>query len=227
METPLHRFWTGLRARPRLLIALSLGILTTFLLPIAWVPRLATQLIVGWNVTACSYIVLASVMMLRSTPEQLQRRARTQDDGKWMILGLVVLASAVGLLTIAQELASIKGMTGSLRTAHIALVALTIVASWGFTHMMFGLHYAHDYYVAQAAGKNPGLAFPGNEPLDYGDFMYFAFVIGTSGQTADVALSSKAMRRIGAMHCVYAFAFNTTVLALTINIAAGLIAYPY
>ncbi|MNV77984.1 hypothetical protein D3C71_1714490 [compost metagenome] len=47
-------------------------------------------------------------------------------------------------------------------------------------------------------------------------------MIGTSAQTADVALSSRAMRRIGTLHCMLSFAFNTTVLALMINIAAGL-----
>lgn len=224
MHSTLHHFALGLRARPRLLIAIALGIVTTLLLPNDWVPRFATQLIVGWNVTACCYLVFGSVMMLRSSHEQIKRRARTQDDGKWFILGLMVLASGVGLMTIGQELVSIKNMTGTSRTVHMALVAITIVASWGFTHMMFGFHYAHDYYSALAAGKNPGLAFAGNEALDYGDFMYFAFIIGTSGQTADVSLTTKAMRRIGTAHCVYAFAFNTTVLALTINIAAGLIA---
>jgi uncharacterized membrane protein len=57
---------------------------------------------------------------------------------------------------------------------------------------------------------------------DYGDFLYFACVIGTSGQTADVSFTSRAMRRIGTVHCVLAFFFNTTVVALTINIASGL-----
>jgi uncharacterized membrane protein len=223
MQTPLHRFWIGLRARPRLLIALALGILTFLLLPSAEVTRFPTRLILGWNMTACSYIVLGASMMLRSNQATIQRRAQTQDEGKWMILGLVALASVVGLMTVALELVTIKNMTGSTRLAHMALVALTIVASWVFTHMMFGLHYAHDYFAATEAGNNPGLDFPGHEPPDYGDFMYFAFVIGTSGQTADVALTSKTMRRIGALHCVYAFAFNTTILALTINIAAGLL----
>jgi uncharacterized membrane protein len=68
-----------------------------------------------------------------------------------------------------------------------------------------------------------GLDFPDEVAPDYGDFVYFAFVIGTSGQTVDVSFTSKSIRRIGAVHCVLAFVFNTTVLALTINIAAGLI----
>ena len=62
---------------------------------------------------------------------------------------------------------------------------------------------------------------PGNN--SDGDFFYFACVIGTSGQTADVAFATSALRRVGTLHCVLAFFFNTTLLALTINVAAGLI----
>ncbi len=67
------------------------------------------------------------------------------------------------------------------------------------------------------------LSFPGGEYPDYGDFFYFAAVIGTSGQTADVAYISKALRRIGSLHCILAYLFNTTVLALLINIGAGIL----
>jgi uncharacterized membrane protein len=56
--------------------------------------------------------------------------------------------------------------------------------------------------------------FPGDERPEYGDFFYFSEVIGTSGQVADVAFSSKPMRRIGSLHCILAYLFNTTVLAL-------------
>jgi uncharacterized membrane protein len=127
------------------------------------------------------------------------------------------------LVMCTNPLLLYKNMQGGLKYAHIALAALTIVSSWAFTHLMFALHYAHDYYVARAKGLPGGLDFPGESAPDYGDFVYFSFVIGTSGQTADVSFTSKSMRRIGLVHCVLAFAFNTTVLALTINIAAGLI----
>lgn len=88
---------------------------------------------------------------------------------------------------------------------------------------MFALHYAHDYYLAEDGGMPSGLDFPGGHAPDYGDFLYLACVIGTSGQTADVSFTSRAMRRIGTVHCVLAFVFNTTILALTINIASGLL----
>jgi uncharacterized membrane protein len=88
---------------------------------------------------------------------------------------------------------------------------------------MFALHYAHDYYATQVRGGHGGLEFPGGQAPDYGDFLYFACVIGTSAQTADVSFSSRTMRRTGLVHCVLAFFFNTTLLALTINIASGLL----
>ena len=88
---------------------------------------------------------------------------------------------------------------------------------------MFALHYAHDYYLARQHGQPPGLAFPDTEEPDYLDFLYFAVVIGTSGQTADIAFASRAMRRVGMVHCVLAFVFNTSLVGLMINVASGLI----
>jgi uncharacterized membrane protein len=114
-------------------------------------------------------------------------------------------------------------MTGTTRSTHIAMVAFTIIGSWAFTHVMFALHYAHDYYASLRAGPDGCLIFPGTPEPDYGDFVYFAFVIGTSGQTADVSFASRRMRRVGTVHCILSFFFNTTVLALTINIAASLL----
>jgi hypothetical protein len=38
----------------------------------------------------------------------------------------------------------------------------------------------------------------------------------------DVSFTNRKMRRTGMVHCVLAFFFNTTLVALTINIASGL-----
>jgi uncharacterized membrane protein len=211
-----------IRARPRLVISAIIGVLVVLVLPKQLAAHEITRLIIGWNAGACLYLLLAGIMMTRSTPDTIQKRACQQDDGQMVILAIVVLAAVVSLSAIVAQLAVVKDMKGTIKYAHIALAGLTIVSSWAFTHVMFALHYAHDYYVARVKGKSGGLEFPGEEAPDYGDFLYFAFVIGTSGQTADVSLSSKAMRRVGLVHCVLAFLFNTTVLALTINIAAGL-----
>lgn len=209
-------------ARPRLVISAFIGIAVVIFLPTNWASHVITRLIVGWNAGAFLYIVLASVMMARSSKEKMQRRACAQDDGKTVILVIVVFAAVASLSAIVAELAVVKDMKGALRYAHVALAIVTIVSSWVFTHMMFALHYAHDYYVAIIDKQTGGLIFPEEDNPEYGDFLYLAFIIGTSGQTADVSFSSKPMRRVGLLHCVLAFIFNTTLLALTINIAASL-----
>ncbi|MGH6796335.1 MAG: DUF1345 domain-containing protein [Methylocella sp.] len=53
--------------------------------------------------------------------------------------------------------------------------------------------------------------------------MLFFYVIGVADLTPDVNISSQAMRRVAFVHCVLTFYFNIAVLALTINVAAGLI----
>jgi uncharacterized membrane protein len=40
--------------------------------------------------------------------------------------------------------------------------------------------------------------------------------------TADVNFTSKGLRRLGTVHGLVAFAFNTIIVALTINLLAGL-----
>ena len=211
-----------LRARPRLVSCALLGLATVWLLPTSLAAQGITRLIVGWNVGACLYLALSAHMMFWSSHERMRNRAQQQDEGRLIVLALVVTAATMCLGAIVAELAVAKDQHGSLRYAHIGLAALTILSSWAFTQVMFALHYAHDYYLAEAAGQQGGLAFPGGHAPDYGDFLYFACVIGTSGQTADVSFTSRSMRRTGLVHCVLAFFFNTTLVALTINIASGL-----
>ena len=212
-----------IRARPRLLGAIVLALLTFAVAPHLLGVHLASRLLLSWNAGVGVYLVLAAIMVLRTSHERLCWRARVQDEGRVVVLISVILGSFACLAAIFVELATVKDMHGLLKTTHVALTVATVASSWAFIHLMFALHYAHDYYLDQGRGGDGGLIFPGTDKPGYVDFLYFAAVIGTSGQTADVAFSSSAMRRWGLLHCVLAYAFNTTVLALTINIASGLI----
>jgi uncharacterized membrane protein len=202
--------------------SLLIGIAVAWLLPQSMVQQTVTRAIVGWNAGACLYLVLAVKMMFWSSHERMRSRALVHDEGSFLVLVLVVTAALMCIGAIVAELAVVKDLQGSLRYAHIGLAALTIISSWAFTQLMFAMHYAHDYYLSEIRGEHGGLDFPGGHAPDYGDFLYFACVIGTSGQTADVSFTSRKMRRTGTVHCVLAFFFNTTLVALTINIASGL-----
>lgn len=215
------------RARPRLFLGVTCGICLSIFLPDTW--RVATRLLISWNVGTLIYFVLAAVMVVEASPESMARHAESQDEGRFGILVFSVLAAAAAFGAIVAQLGSVKDMTGLLKDLHVALASATIISAWTLIHLMFALHYAHEFVIERAArdDKPPktrgGLTFPGTQNPDYFDFLYFSYVIGVACQTADVEICSPEMRRIALVHCVLAFFFNSAVLALTINIAAGLI----
>lgn len=211
-----------LRARPRLLAATLIAILVGVFLPHEVATHAVTRWLIAWNTLTVIYVILAAVMMTRSTAHQMCHRARMQDAGQRAILAIVALSAIASLAAIGNELAMVKDLHGPLKAEHIALTGLTVMSSWAFIQITFALHYAHDYYAAVDQERTPGLRFPENdERPTYGDFFYFSAIIGTSGQTADVAFVTKPMRRTGTLHCILAYSFNTIVLALLINIAAS------
>jgi uncharacterized membrane protein len=207
--------------RPRLAVSTVLG-LATFL-ALSRRPDLpAKPAILAWDVGVGLYLVLAWHMMLVRGVEEMRRRAPEQDDGAFTVLVLSVAATLASLGAIVSELARASRLEGYEKIVALVLAGVTIFLSWAFVHTAFALHYAHEFYV-DAPGRHACLAFPGRDPPDYMDFLYFSFVIGTTSQTADVEIASSGMRRLALAHGVIAFVFNTTLLALSINIAAGLI----
>jgi len=54
-------------------------------------------------------------------------------------------------------------------------------------------------------------------------FSYFSLVIGMTSQVSDVAVTSRILRRVVAMHGVLSFFFNVSVLALSVNLLSNLI----
>lgn len=220
------RHWlmpTWVTSRPRLIACAAIGLLAYLLLPESVYLQAVTRPLIAWNIGAGLYIAATLHMMFSSSESTIRRRALAQDEGQWVILVLIVLSALICLAAVVIELSDAKTLTGARRYQHIGHAVLTIASSWFFTQLMFAQHYAHVYYQALESGEPGGLQFP-EEPLpDYTDFLYMACVIGTSGQTADVSFTGRSMRRIGLLHCLLCFFFNTTVLALTVNIASGLI----
>jgi len=212
-----------LQPHAHLMLCAGIGLLCAWLLPFASDQPRVTRALVGWNIGTGLYLLLAARLMFWSTHEHMRSRALQHDEGRHMVLALVITSAIACLAAIVVELGVARDLTSKSRHLHILLATLTIVLTWAFTQVMFALHYAHDYYLAEILGSDGGLEFPNAQAPDYGDFLYFSCIIGTSAQTADIRLTSRSMRRTGLVHCVLAFFFNTTLLALTINMASGLI----
>jgi uncharacterized membrane protein len=200
-----------IRARPRLFIAALLAIVLSLLLPADW--RLSTRVLIGWDAGVAFYLIGAVILVAGADVARLRRRAAILDEGRIAILVVVVGAA----------LASLGGILAQLGTgrapSHLALATITILLSWTFVHVIFALHYAHEFYAEKPRGG--GLTFPGGEEPDYWDFLYFSLVIGMTSQVSDVAVTGRTIRRTVTAHGVVSFLFNAALIALTVNIAAS------
>ncbi|WP_454623946.1 DUF1345 domain-containing protein [Bradyrhizobium cenepequi] len=203
-------------SRPRISIAIAVGIAAFFLLPQALRP--VTRLVVSWDIFVALYLALAFVMMLNCTIAYIRRNAILQDDGRFLILLVTALGAFASLAAIIFELGASKNSPEGL-----TLAIVTIALSWALIHIAFSLHYAHEYY----RGKEPGgLQFPSGKKhvdADYWDFVYFSFVIGMTAQVSDVGITDRIIRRTATVHGIVSFVFNTALLALMVNIAASAI----
>jgi len=224
------------RQHPRLAIAAVLGIALYILLP-GWI-SVTTRLLAAFDVAVIFFLTVLWAMMAGADIEGMRRRAQVEDESRRVVLAMSAIAATAILLSIALELHGIKGYPPQLASIHAALAAATILLAWLFMNTMFALHYAHHYYDKPDASTDDepdddvddpglpiarGLAFPHTEQPDYWDFVYFSFVIGMTFQVSDVQIEDHTLRRLGLAHGLLAFFFNVVVLALTINIVAGLI----
>ncbi len=212
------------RLRP-LITAIICG-LVIVLLP-SWLP-LPTRVILGWDSGAVCLLALILLMILNATPQKMRRRAQTLNASRWAILTVTIAAACASLLAIGLMLKSTpKGSSPSLVTLHLTLSAVTIVCSWVLIHTMFALRYAHSYYrphtASSTANEKGGLIFPNRKQPDYWDFLYFSFVIGMTSQVSDVQVASSQMRILALVHGVLSFFFNTIIVALSINLIAGML----
>jgi uncharacterized membrane protein len=216
-----RRTW-DIRARPRFYVALAAGVVAALLSPGALGAMERT--VIGWDIGIALYLILVFSMAARATPESMHQRAALEDQARWVFLTLMAAAAFFSMFALLGILHQVKDARGLLAAELAAVAGATIVMSWVFAHTAFAVHYAHDFY-SDLAGKQPaGLLFPGlsREP-DYWDFLYFSFVVGMTCQVSDVQIATQPWRRLVLAHGMMSFLFNTVVLALSINLLAGLL----
>ncbi|GIL41289.1 DUF1345 domain-containing protein [Roseiterribacter gracilis] len=214
-------------AHARTLIGAVIGAAVGLALPdaLGWPSRA----LLGWDVfCAVSLALIAS--LLRCGPDMLRERARREDEGRFIILGLLLVAALASSVAIGFAIRPADKIHGPELALYIVETAGTILLSWLLMQTLFALHYARDWYAHENAAKkhptkqkNPPLEFPGDTLPDFSDFLYFAVTIGMTFQTSDVTVHARNMRRIVLAHAVIAFFYNTGIVALSINIVAGLL----
>ena len=211
------------RAQIRFLIALVVGVAVFLFVPIE---DLVPRILAGWNAGGWLYLLLVAIKMGRAEIEGIKREAGIERESRIVVLVVVIFGSIVTMLALFAQLMAIKSEHGMDRTLSIGLSVSTIFLSWLLIHTVFALYYAHEFHTeghGGARGQGGGLKFPDDSTPDYLDFLYFSFVVGTTAQTSDVDVCSRAMRRVVMLHGILSFFFNTAVIALAVNLAAQLV----
>ncbi|PSB41950.1 DUF1345 domain-containing protein [filamentous cyanobacterium Phorm 6] len=218
----MHWVWS---VRHRLFASILFAIAVAVFLPREYLPL--TRALCIWNAGAVNFLILTWMLMLQGTPELMRHNAQQLDAGRLAILSSIVGAAFASFLAIFFLLRDTKGLSPNLLFLHLGLSVLTIVGSWMQVHTIFTLHYARGYYGNRSKQHGSylqagGLNFPGDEEPDYKDFLYFSFGIGMTCQVADVQITSRSTRYLVLFHSVLSFFFNTAILAMSVNIIAGL-----
>jgi uncharacterized membrane protein len=215
---------SSLKAHQRLVFSIGIAVAVFFAQP-AWV-HLLTRLVIAWDLGTVSFLVLIWAIITTASPEQTSQSATREDQSRTAILIFVLMADTVSLGAVGLNTHGVPKVS---MTCHLIVSIVAIICSWLLVHTMFTLHYAHRYYragllnISADPDEVGGLDFPGKGPPDYLDFAYFSFVIGMTSQVSDVQITSPSIRRLALIHGILSFGFNTVILALSVNILAGLV----
>ncbi|WP_291941545.1 DUF1345 domain-containing protein [Chitinophaga sp.] len=176
-----------------------------------------------WDVFALSFITMGWIIFFSRNVDEIRTWGRIDDGNRVFVMTVVIIASVAGLVIVLLMLLS--NDLGPSKGVYVPVAVVGMLASWIMVHTTFTFHYADIYYdddVTDPTRHAGGLIFPEENNPDYIDFAYFSFVIGMTFQVSDVEVSRKLLRRIVLFHGLISFILNTFVLALTINLIAGL-----
>lgn len=206
----------------RLVYGLLVGLVACALpLPLGWEFRG----LLGWSVGVAVYLTLAWWLCVGFDAQRTRVRAQAQDEPSVVLFLVLLLATMVCVAAITVMMQQSRDLSGLQRVLHIGLSVVALALSWLFIQTIFTFHYAHRYYHEEKLNEpdGPGLQFPGGLDPDYFDFLYYAHVVGMTSQVSDVQVTSREMRRLTLVHGVLSFGFNMLILALSINVVAGVL----
>lgn len=175
------------------------------------------RLVAAGDAAFLFYLVTMGTLAGGLTPDSMRKRASYEDEGMAVIV--VITLAAIGL-----SMASIFAILNK-DDRELYLLIFTILSvplGWLTFHTVVAFHYMNLFYDRHEGAKDAGgLNFPGTPEPRAWDFLYYSFVVGMTAQVSDVQIESSAIRRVTLFHGIVSFFFNTVLLALAVNVAAG------
>ena len=199
----------------RVVVSFAVGIAA---FGVAWLatPWQAAALI-GWNVAATVFIAWIWFMVAGMDGAATAQHASIEDLSRPTADLILIIASVASLVGVGFSLLEASGTEGLAKATIVGLASVSVILSWATVHTVFTLRYARLYFAAGG-----GIDFNGDRAPTYTDFAYLAFTIGMTYQVSDTSIASKAIRRTALRHAYMSYLFGTVIVAMTINVVAGL-----
>jgi len=172
----------------------------------------------GWDATAAMFALWVWTSIGRMDSAETADHATREDDSRAEADLLLLGASVASLVGVGFVLVKASRATSGARPLLIGVALLSVTLSWAVVHTVYTLRYAHQFYMSGG-----GIDFPGTTTPGYGDFAYMSLTIGMTCQVSDTDVSSHDIRMAVLRHSLLAYVFGFAVIALTINVVAGLL----
>jgi uncharacterized membrane protein len=179
-----------------------------------------------WDLAAVAGWDVAGLVFLAWTWREVwgldhvaSRRRAEHEDPTAGVADLILTAAAVASLGgVAIILVTGHSNSGGGAVANLALAVASVVVSWGVVHTTYALKYARLYY----RGPNGGVDFHDPTEPAYKDFAYLAFTVGMTFQVSDTEINAREIRATILKQALLSYLFGAVILAVTINLLAGL-----
>jgi uncharacterized membrane protein len=198
----------------RISVAVVLGVVVAITVGNAYGWRFA---VAGWVAAAGVYVVWTQLILRGMDADQTGRWATREDPTRWVADAVILSASVASLGGVGYLVAAGSRSGGEAIQAAIVGI-LTVAASWFAVHTLYTVHYARLYY----SGDRGGIDFHDPEPPRFRDFSYVAFTVGMTYQVSDTEINLTSIRATVLRHALVSYLLGAVVLAVTINLIAGL-----
>lgn len=206
----------GNRIAPPRFLAYAAGLIAVALWAVRQDGPALRDFLIGFDIVTALFLLSTIPLFRTSDPRVIQRHAARNDANR---VALLIVSFAISAVVLAALALLVTGASPYSKP----LVIVTLALAWLFANLVYAIHYAHLYYRMGkiGGGHAGGLSIPSTDAPDYFDFLHFALILGMTFQTADIDITSRAIRRVSTWHCVEAFIFNIGILAFSINMIAG------
>jgi uncharacterized membrane protein len=223
MKKERNNIFVQMHPLTRLIISLIVAILPFFLLNNGEI-SLLLRLMVSWIVFTFTFLICSWIVIIQRTVPQIRKKAKKDDGSVAFVFFMVLISSFAGMLDVLLIIIS-KDYAIHGSPLFLPSCISGMILSWIMVHTIYVFHYAHEYYDSKDKNGNKyvgGLVFPEENEPDYLDFAYYSFCMGCTFQVSDINITSRKIRRITMFHSLLSFVLNTFVVALTVNLIAGL-----